>query len=312
MGETKTSAELVLGTAQLGLAYGAANRTGQPSEDEAKLIVRAAVSAGIRWIDTASAYGTSEHCIGSAVPGSLRVRVATKLSPLDELDEAATPGEIRHAVRDSIRRSCARLKVDRLEVLMLHRAAHLTAFNGAVWHAVKACRDEGTLYDLGVSVYSPHEALAAIADRDVRHIQLPFNALDWRWRESGVIEALAKRPNITVHARSALLQGLLAAGSDANWPEIEGTDPADLTARLTRIARDLDRDSVTDLCLAYVRGHDWIDGVVVGMENLMQLALNVALFKRPPLTQAEIDHVDIALPRASETLLNPALWAKAA
>lgn len=312
MGETKTSAELVLGTAQLGLAYGAANRTGQPSEDEAKLIVRAAVSAGIRWIDTAAAYGASEHRIGAAVPGSLRVRVATKLSPLDELDEGATPGEIRHAVRDSVRRSCSRLKVDRLEVLMLHRAAHLTAFDGAVWHAVKTCCDEGTLYDLGVSVYSPHEALAAIADRDVRHIQLPFNALDWRWRESGVIEALAKRPNITIHARSALLQGLLAAGPDAQWPEIEGIDPSDLTARLTRIARDLDRDSVTDLCLAYVRGHDWIDGVVVGMENLLQLALNVALFKRPPLTQAEIDHVDIALPRASETLLNPALWAKAA
>ena len=70
MGDTKTSAELVLGTAQLGLAYGAANRTGQPSEDEANLIVRAAVNAGIRWIDTAAAYGSSEQRIGAAVPGS--------------------------------------------------------------------------------------------------------------------------------------------------------------------------------------------------------------------------------------------------
>ena len=312
MGDKRTSAELVLGTAQLGLAYGAANRTGQPDEREAKLIVRAAVSAGIRWIDTAAAYGSSEQRIGAALPGSLRVRIATKLSPLEELEAAATPGTIRRAVAESVRRSCARLKTDRLEVLMLHRAEHLTAANGAIWNTVKEFRDEGLIYDLGVSVYSPEEALAALADQDIRHIQLPFNALDWRWRDSGVIEALAKRPGVTVHARSALLQGLLAAGSEARWPHVEGIDPADLSARLTGIARDLNRDSVADLCLAYVRAQTWIDGVVVGMENVRQLALNLALFKRPSLAQDEIEAVDAALPRASERLLNPALWAKAA
>jgi spore coat polysaccharide biosynthesis protein SpsF len=312
MGDTKTSAELVLGTAQLGLNYGAANRTGQPCEQEANLILRAAVNAGVRWIDTAAAYGSAEQRIGAALPGSPRVRISTKLSPLEQLDDTSMPGEIKWAVRDSVRLSCARLKVDRLEVLLLHRAAHLTAADGAIWRAVKELRDEGVIYDLGVSVASPDEALQSIADRDIRHIQLPFNALDWRWRESGVIEALADRPRITVHARSALLQGLLAAGPDANWPPIEGVDPRDMNARLTRVARDLDRDSAADLCLAYVRAQSWIDGVVVGMENLQQLALNLALFKRPPLTQAEIDHVDVVLPRASERLLNPALWTKAA
>jgi spore coat polysaccharide biosynthesis protein SpsF len=184
--------------------------------------------------------------------------------------------------------------------------------NGVVWTTVKEFRDEGAIYDLGVSVYSPQEALQAIADRDVRHIQLPFNLLDWRWRSSGVIEALAKRPGITVHARSAFLQGLLAAGTDARWPEVDGVDPAELSDRLLRLARDLDRDSVADLCLAYVRAQPWIDGIVVGMETLHQLALNLALFKRPALTQDQIAEVDATLPHASERLLNPALWAKAA
>jgi spore coat polysaccharide biosynthesis protein SpsF len=182
--------------------------------------------------------------------------------------------------------------------------------SGAVWNAVKALRDEGVIYDLGVSVYSPQEALAALADRDVRHIQLPFNALDWRWRDSGVFEALAKRPGVTVHARSALLQGLLANANEARWPE--GVDHAELDARLDSLTRELDRDSPADLCLAYVRAQPWIDGVVVGMESLRQLALNIALFKRSPLTADEIAAVDATLPRASERLLNPALWAKAA
>jgi spore coat polysaccharide biosynthesis protein SpsF len=188
----------------------------------------------------------------------------------------------------------------------------LTLREGAVWTKLKELRDEGVLFDLGVSVYSPDEALSALAHRDVRHIQLPFNALDWRWRASGVIQAIAMRPDVTVHARSALLQGLLAAGPDAQWPSVEGVDPEALRANLWRLTRELRRDSPADLCLAYVRAQDWIDGVVVGMESLGQLALNLALFKRAPLTADEIAKVDEALPRATENLLNPALWARAA
>jgi spore coat polysaccharide biosynthesis protein SpsF len=238
------------------------------------------------------------------------VRVVTKLAPLDEFNDETPAGRIRLAVADSVRRSCARLGTDRLEVLLLHRAHHLTFRGGAVWNAVKELRNEGVLYDLGVSVYSPEEALAALADRDVRHIQLPFNVLDWRWRSSGIIDELTKRPDVTIHARSALLQGLLAATLDGRWPH--GVDPRELRACLQRLARELGRDSPADLCLAYVRAQAWIDGVVVGMENLIQLALNLALFKRQPLTQKEIAVVDAVLPRASERLLNPALWAKAA
>jgi spore coat polysaccharide biosynthesis protein SpsF len=307
---TQSSAELVLGTAQLGLVYGAANRVGQPSARAAELMLRAAVSAGVKWIDTAAAYGTAEQRVGAALPGSKGVRIVTKLAPLEDVDETTDPGDIRRAVGDSVRRSCTRLGTDRLEVLLLHRANHLTMRSGAVWNAVKALRDEGLIYDLGVSVYSPQEALLALADRDVRHLQLPFNALDWRWRDGPVHEALAKRPGVTIHARSAFLQGLLANGGEARWPE--GIDPTEVTAALHRLTRELDRDSPADLCLAYVRAQSWIDGIVVGMESLSQLALNLALFKRPPLTPDEIAAVDARLPRASERLLNPALWAKAA
>lgn len=312
MSITQTPPELVLGAAQLGLAYGVANRRGQPSAEESRLILRCAVSAGIGWIDTAAAYGCSEQRIGSALPGSKGVRVATKLSPLEEWPPTASAADIRRAVDDSVRRSCARLNTNRLEVLMLHRAHHMTAHGGAVWNAVKQLRDEGVIYDLGVSVATPEEALTALADRDVRHIQLPFNLLDWRWRSSGVIEALRRSPGVTVHARSALLQGLLAAGPSVQWPSLDAVDPTDLKQRLFRLVCDLGRDNVADLCLAYVRAQSWIDGVVVGMESLTQLALNLALFKRPALSHAEVAFVERNLPRASERLLNPALWPKAA
>ena len=46
-------AQLVLGTAQLGLPYGIANKIGLPNERDAVALIRRAVDAGITSIDTA-------------------------------------------------------------------------------------------------------------------------------------------------------------------------------------------------------------------------------------------------------------------
>lgn len=309
---TQRTAELVLGTAQLGLAYGAANARGQPAEAHARLIVRAAANAGVRWIDTAAAYGSSEARIGTHLPRHAGCRVVTKLAPLDELTDETPLSTALRNVEDSVHRSCNRLRTDRLDVLLLHRAHHLTWRGGIIWKRLKSLRDEGAILDLGVSVYTPDEALAAVAIPCVRHLQLPFNLLDWRWRDSGVVEALAARSDVTVHARSVYLQGLLAAGAEARWPTITGVNAAELNFALLDLARLLGRDSIADLCLAYARAQNWIDGIVVGMEHVSQLALNLALFKRPALSADEMQLVEQTLPRAPEQLLNPAQWPKAA
>jgi len=56
--------KLVLGTAQLGLDYGIANKEGRPSEKEAFKIMKSAVESGILYFDTAYSYGNSETTIG--------------------------------------------------------------------------------------------------------------------------------------------------------------------------------------------------------------------------------------------------------
>ena len=60
----------------------------------------------------------------------------------------------------------------------------MTAFDGAVWERLLERLEDGTVLSLGVSVQSPEEASAALACPDVRHLQLPFNLLDWRWAEA--------------------------------------------------------------------------------------------------------------------------------
>ncbi|HEY1631754.1 MAG TPA: aldo/keto reductase [Rhizomicrobium sp.] len=301
-------AELVLGSVQLGLAYGAANRTGKPSRRAALRLVRRAAESGITKFDTARAYGDSEERLGEAL--DKRARAITKLSPLSELAEDASRDAVVAAVDASLAQSLAALRRERIDCLLLHRAAHMTAWDGAVWNRLIEKLEDGMVLALGVSVQSPREALEALARPDVRHIQLPFNILDWRWREAGVIDDIAERPHVTIHARSVFLQGILAAEDPAVWPSVDGVDPYAVLTELARIAEDFGRESVADLCLAYARGQGWIDGVVVGMETERQLDDNLRLFVRAPLAIEDCDEIARRVPRVPAQLLNPALWPK--
>jgi aryl-alcohol dehydrogenase-like predicted oxidoreductase len=300
-------AEFVLGSVQLGLAYGAANRTGKPSRESARALVRRAVAGGVHRFDTARAYGDAEERLGEALSGQ-PVSIVTKLSPLSELAEDAWAEAAVAAAEASVAQSLAALRTDRLDCLLLHRALHMTAFGGAIWQRLKDFVAAGTIGRLGVSVQSPAELEEALARPEVQHVQMPFNMLDWRW--DGLIDRLTARTDVVVHVRSVFLQGLLACGDPALWPAVDGVDAAAVLRTIGWLVKDLDREDAADLCLAYVRGLDFIDGVVVGLETEAQLDRNLRLWLKPPLTIGERERVDTWLPRVPEQLLNPALWPK--
>jgi len=270
------------------------------------MLARAA-AAGVRWLDTARAYGDAEYRIGAALrrDDCRTLSVITKLTPLTGIPTEDGNAALAEAMA-GLAKSKAALGLSRLPVLLLHRAEHLTAWGGAIWRYLLAERAEGNIGRLGVSVQSPEEVSAVSVNPDVQHVQLPINLLDWRWEKAA--EALAARPDIIVHARSVFLQGLLVCGNIAAWPKGEEGTAATVLAHLSRLATTLGRDGVDDLCLAFVRGLPWVHGVVLGMETEAQLRRNLALAARQPLTESEQSLIRSALPKLPETLLNPALW----
>jgi aryl-alcohol dehydrogenase-like predicted oxidoreductase len=305
---TRRRAELVLGSVQLGIAYGAANRTGKPDRDVALRLVRRAANAGVAVFDTARAYGEAEERLGAALAGRRAVRTITKLAPLDDLAPEASPESVCSAVDRSLAESRAALRVDRLDCLLLHRASHITDYGGAIWRRLQEHLADGALRALGVSVQSPAETYAALCQASVTHIQLPFNILDWRWRKAGIIAALQARPSVTVHIRSIFLQGILAASDPAVWPRISGVAPAAIIAWLTKTAQAYGREGIADLALGYARGQDWVDGVVVGQETEAQLEENLRLCTQPPLSPEDCASIEASAPHVPATLLNPARW----
>jgi len=303
---------LTLGTVQLGMPYGIANRSGMPSENESRLLLQNAIDAGISAVDTARAYGVAEERLGALLSAAYRDRISiiTKLDVLSEIPDSAPRDWVRSAVDASVYRSCNALRAKRIDTLLLHRWAHHDAWNGAAWGRLLEMKQDGLLEVIGASVSNPVEAIAALDDAHLGHLQCPVNILDWRWRSEAFLQAVQRRPDVIIHARSVLLQGLLSL-EPAAWPRMSGFDARSLCSMLDKIASDFGRLDRIDLCLAYVRALPWVTSLVIGMEHSDQLRVNLRYMQTPPLDTDQVGLIQDSLPHVSEMILNPAQWKQA-
>ena len=303
-------ASLVLGGAQIGMAYGIANRAGKPDDTELHAILDLAERAGISHLDTAAGYGDSESRIGSALAPESPLAIVTKLPP-NLLDGRPPEAEASQRVHVAIDRSIWLLRRTRLDAVLLHRFEHYEAGKGAAWQTLLSFKNSGRVGRIGASVYRPEELSALLRDPDVGLVQIPFNILDRRWLEPSIQREIAARPDIILHGRSALLQGLLTVDNAKQWPITDRELSGRCIAALRSLAADLGRESVIDLCFAYARAQPWLAGIVVGAETAAQMAENIRLFRTQPLTEDQVKGVAAALPSPlPEQLLNPALWPK--
>jgi aryl-alcohol dehydrogenase-like predicted oxidoreductase len=172
---------------------------------------------------------------------------------------------------------------------------------------LRELREAGSIAVLGASVYEPREALEALQDPAIEHLQIPMNVLDWRWEAAAFDRAAASRPDVVVHVRSALLQGVLAHPA-SRWPVVDDFSALECSRRLAGLVDEFGRESVADLCLAYVRSLAWVTSVVVGCETMDQLEENLRLCRTPKLRPEQCEHMRRVLPRAPENFLNPAIW----
>ena len=302
---------LVLGTAQFGSHYGIANIAGQPNKIGCKELIKTAIANGVTYLDTARAYGESEDVIGYALADGWggRVKIITKLSPLRDCPTGAPDKTVHAFVDASIFQSTTALGFKCLDVLMLHRFSHLTAWNGAAWQRLLHHQAEGVIGELGVSIQNPEELVLALKTPQISHIQMPFNLMDWRWNRM-IPEIIAAKTSrrLIVHVRSALLQGLLLSKNEQHWLRANVEASSRVISWLSNQAGEFQRNGIADLCLAYVNAMTWVDGISLGVDNMDQLIENIKYFIRPPLSNDQINKVCETRPKLADTTLNPAFW----
>lgn len=206
--ESVKECRLVLGTAQLGMPYGIANKIGQPDISSAITIIETAWQGGIHQFDTAQGYGDSEIVLGKALYDlgiSTQAKIISKLDPsLDYTDS--------RAVERSIYGSLNNLKIPCLHGLMMHREEIIDNFNDGIIDTLNKFVDKGLINNIGISVYSPHRAIQAMKYEKIKLIQIPANILDHRFRKYGVFD-FAEQNNKIIYIRSIFLQGLILSNA---------------------------------------------------------------------------------------------------
>ena len=291
---------LALGTAQLGMPYGIANRAGQPESNTARNMITAAWEQGIRFFDTAQAYGISEGVLGQALrSGGLsdQACVITKLSP--SLSEAH-PNEITAAIRDSL--EC--LGIPRLWAILLHREEQLDQWNGALGIALRHAREEGMTQHLGVSVYTPHRALQALEMSGLDVLQVPANLFDRRMQRSQIFQEAAAK-GVSVFIRSIYLQGLALFSSQ----QARETAPFALAA-VSALERFCNVNRLDQKRFAFEYAKDIAAEAfrIVGAETPEQVVENARLEDEAKLDPALFREWDNYWPDDVEELVNPGRW----
>lgn len=283
---------IALGTVQFGLPYGIANQAGQVTRQEAKAMLQLASANGIDTLDTAIAYGESEACLGEV--GIERFKLVTKLPALPD-DCIDVSGWIQRQVAASL----ARLGVNAVHGLLLHRSEQLLGSNGgALYRALQDLKDSGVVQKIGVSIYAPSE-LEAISKRfRLDLVQAPLNLVDRRLHTTGWLQRL-KNDGTEIHTRSAFLQGLLLMPQAAI--PLKFAQWGELWHRWHQWLAEHDVSAVR-ACLAFPLSFPEVDRMVVGADSVGQLEQIIG---------ATLDAVPDDLPNLrceEENLINPARW----
>ena len=295
--ETGALGTLVLGGAQIGMAYGIANKVGKPDRRRVGEILSSAWAAGVAVIDTAQAYGDSEAAIGEHLRNhrGQRFYVTSKLSAKIDHTE---PEAIVRAGRQSVS-----VIGQPLASLLLHDAAALRGWKHGVCDGLRRCVDEGIAETIGVSIYTPAEFQAALDLPELRVIQAPFNVLDRRLLVTGLLHQAIDAGRIVI-LRSVLLQGLLTL-EENEVPHHLAFAAADLSA--WRALCKIHGESLVGAALAYVRRVAPRALMVIGSDLPEQVAANAALVAHARASDGLVEGIN-ALPIASERTINPVQW----
>lgn len=290
--------QFALGTAQIGLNYGVANRQGKPDEATALDILRAAGHQGVSWFDSAQAYGDSEGLIGkfrNAYPDEARlVKIATKIGDCNKISSAE--------LLFMIERSLERLGCSKLDLLMLHDEESIdqSDFLELLKEQVQAKR----ISRVGVSIYSPHYASEALENPLINVIQVPLNLFDYRLINCDFFNH-AHQCKKSVFTRSIYLQGLLLM--DPNLaPKVVGAKDAikqiDTFCREHSLERDL-------FCIAWASYHAPHAIPIMGADNVDQVKRNAKLLDLVSTVSPRIiQQWDQSVSLPHPDLIHPPAW----
>jgi pyridoxine 4-dehydrogenase len=168
------------------LGYGAMRITGPgvlgepPDREGAKAVLRRALELDVNFIDTADSYGpnVSEELIAEALhPYPEGLVIATKAGLMRPGAHQWEPNGRPEYLREAVEGSLQRLRVERLDVLQLHRPDPATPLVDSVG-ALAELREQGKIHHVGLSNVTAEQLETARRVVPIVSVQNHFNLGD--------------------------------------------------------------------------------------------------------------------------------------
>ncbi|MFB6269185.1 MAG: aldo/keto reductase [Halobacterium sp.] len=289
--------EVSLGTWEIGGEWGDV-----PAED-GKDAVRAALDAGVNFLDTADVYGDgrSERLISDVLDEREEDPiVATKAGR--RLDPHEAERYNHENLERFVDRSRENLGVDSLDLLQLHCPPTATYYRPETFDALAALQSAGKIDHYGVSVEKVEEGMKAIEYPGVDTVQIIFNPFRQRPAER-FLDAAASE-DVGVIVRVPLASGLLTGAIDANteFPENDHRNfnrdgdafdvgetfagvPLDVGAAAVDELEEYVRDDLTlpQFALRWILDFNAVSTVIPGSTTPEHIRSNVAASNARPL-----------------------------
>ncbi len=306
--------QLCLGTMTFGGSGGMWGQIGQLQQDEADALLRAAVDAGVNFIDTANVYagGESERILGQSIRNLGLSRddlvIATKvLGPMGEGPNAR--GASRKHILDQCRDSLQRLQIDHIDLYQIHGFDPATPLVETL-EALDNLVRQGHVRYIGLSNWAAWQIVKAIGITEARRLApilslQAYYTLVGRDLEREVIPMLSSE-NLGLMVWSPLAGGYLSGKYSAsgegegrrasfNFPPVD-LDRGDKIIAALRPIADKHDTSVARIALAWLLHQPAVTSVIIGAKRPDQLADNLAA------TDVQLDAEDLAALDAASQL----------
>ncbi len=298
-----TFTELGFGTAPLGNLYRAI------SDDEARAVLDAAWTAGVRYFDTAPLYGLGlsetrmnpflrgkdrdSYILSSKIGRLLTVATPDTRDGRDKWFEVPARNEVYDYTYDGVMRSLEfsleRLGVDRVDILYAH---DLDVFNHGSWEALEAkltelmeggykalmnLRDQGVIraFGAGVNEWQPCQWLTERGDFDIFLLAGRYTLLEQEALESFL--PLAEERGIGIVIGGPYNSGILATGPKPGAFYNYDPAPPEILERVMRIEAVCRRHGVrmVDAAFQFPLRHPTVISVIPGGQGVAEMAANV-------------------------------------
>ncbi len=195
---------------------------GPQDDDDSVRAVRAALDAGLNWIDTAAIYGLGhgEEVVGRALNGlPNKPYVFTKCARVWSDDRRI----LKVLKRDSVRKECEdslrRLKVDVIDLYQMHWPEPDEDVEEG-WETLVRLKEEGKVRWIGVSNFSSSQLERVSKIQVPTSLQPPYNILRRQIEDDQLEFCGARDIGVIVYSpmQSGLLTGRMTAGRVAAMP----------------------------------------------------------------------------------------------